>query len=139
MKGLNTCGTPLPMSHKPNNTAKYCSGPSSTSDQAYQRWKCWPLSGTEWGRQVSQESPRGHCRNETPFTGLYCTKYYFGSPTLTISWPKNCNEPGIFAVKYVALTLEMAKGRPTDSITRPTSLNGINILTMEELNTCGTP
>ena len=51
---------------------------------------------------------------------------------------KNCNKPFIFAVKYVALTLEMAKGRPADTIARPTSLSRITITT-EGSNTCGIP
>ena len=44
-----------------------------------------------------------------------------------------------FAVKVVAVTLEMVRGRPVDSIARPTSLGRIQTVTMEGLNTYGTP
>ena len=48
-----------------------------------------------------------------------------------MSRPKNYNKPGIFAVKFVAVILEIARGRPADSIARPTSLSRIHTVTME--------
>ena len=56
-----------------------------------------------------------------------------------MSWPKNYNKRGILAVKVVAVTLEMVRGRPADSIARPISLGRIQTVTMEGLNTYGTP
>ena len=56
-----------------------------------------------------------------------------------MSWPKNYNERCILAVKIVAVTLEMTRGRHTDSIARPTSLGRIQTVTMEGLNIYGTP
>ena len=56
-----------------------------------------------------------------------------------MSWRKNYTERGILAVKIVAVMLEMARGRPADSIARPISLGRIQTVTMEGLNTYGTP
>ena len=56
-----------------------------------------------------------------------------------MSWPKNYNKPCILVVKIVAGTLEMVRGRLTDSIARPTSVGRIQTVTMEGLNSYGTP
>ena len=56
-----------------------------------------------------------------------------------MSWPKNYNNCGIFAVKVVAVMLKIVRGRPADSIARPTSLGRIQTVIVEELNTYGTP
>ena len=56
-----------------------------------------------------------------------------------MSWPKNYNECGVLAVKIVVVMLEMTKGRHMESIARPTSLGRIQTVTMEGLNTYGTP
>ena len=55
-----------------------------------------------------------------------------------MSWPKNYNEPDILSVKFVAIMLEIAQGRPADSIARLTSLSKIHIVTMEGSNIYGT-
>ena len=56
-----------------------------------------------------------------------------------MSWAKNYNEHDVLAVKIVVVTLEMAKGRHVESNARPTSLSRIRTVTMDGLNTYGTP
>ena len=56
-----------------------------------------------------------------------------------MSWPKNYNKRCILAVKIVAIMFEMVRGRHTERIARPTSLGKIQTVTMEGLNTYGTP
>ena len=46
---------------------------------------------------------------------------------------------GILAVKIVAVILEIARGRPADSIARPKSLTRIHKVAKEGPNTYGTP
>ena len=54
-------------------------------------------------------------------------------------WPKNYNKCCILVVKVVAIMFKIVRGRPADSIARPISLGRIQTVTMEGLNTYGTP
>ena len=54
-------------------------------------------------------------------------------------WPKNYNKRCILAVKVVAVTLNIAGGRPADSIARLTSLIRIDKVAIEGPNIYGTP
>ena len=93
------------------------------------------MKGLTGGLQV----PRGHLYGQIAVPGLLLRQVVFQNSKINYVRPKNYNEPGILAVKFVVIMLEIAGGRPADSIARPTSLSRIHIVTIEGSNTYGIP
>ena len=93
------------------------------------------MKGLTGGLQV----PRGHLYGQIAVPELLLRQVVFQNSKINYVRPKNYNEPGILAVKFVAIMLEIARGRPADSIARPTSLTRIYTITVEGLNIYGTP
>ena len=95
--------------YKPNNSIIFRYGALPTGDQVDHRWHCWPPSRLGWTWWWTCKSLENHHMDKMLFMSFSCTKWYFGIPKYIILWPRNYNEPGILAVKCVALTLEMAE------------------------------